>query len=211
MIRNLGPAWALHSSTLNFMANNRYVFNTVLEGFINVYEDSGKFNNRTFAYKLPEDILKQAETDREELLQWAKSKAKGRVQQAIEPWDEEGTCKYTYGEGDGTRKVKPAPVFVDTEGTAVEPSVLRDVRKGTKVRLIVQQKPYSVGPNIGTTLRVLGVQIVELVGANGAVDSGDLSVEDIAGIFGSVEGFKAGEPAVRDERKPESTGNDYDF
>ena len=35
------------------MANNRYVFEAILEGFINVYEDSGKFNNRTFAYKLP--------------------------------------------------------------------------------------------------------------------------------------------------------------
>ena len=193
------------------MANNRYVVDAILEGFINVYEDSGKFNNRTFAYKLPSDILAQAETDREELLKWAKSKAKGRVQQAIEPWDEEGTCKYTYGKGDGTRKEKPAPIFVDSEGSALEPAVLRDIRKGTKVRLIVQQKPYSVGPNIGTTLRVLGVQVIELVSGNGSVDSGDLSVEDIAGIFGSVEGFKASEPAVRDERKPESTGEEYDF
>jgi hypothetical protein len=25
---------------------NRYVFNTTLEGYINVFEDSGKFNNR---------------------------------------------------------------------------------------------------------------------------------------------------------------------
>ena len=193
------------------MANNRYVFNTTLEGFINVYEDAGKFNNRTFAYKFPSDVLAQAETDREELLKWAKSKAKGRVQQAIEPWDEEGTCKYTYGKGDGTRKEKPAPVFVDTEGSALDPSVLRDIRKGTKVRLIVQQKPYSVGPNIGTTLRVLGVQVVELVSGNGSVDSGDLSVDDIAGIFGSVDGFKASEPAVRDERQEETNTNDYDF
>lgn len=194
------------------MANNRYVFNTTLEGFINVYEDSGKFNNRTFAYKLPADVLAQAESDREELLQWAKSKAKGRVQQAIEPWDEEGLCKYTYGKGDGTRKEKPAPIFVDTEGSAVEASVLQSVRRGTKVRLIVQQKPYSVGPNIGTTLRVLGVQIVELAAGNGAVDSGDLSVEDVAGIFGTTEGFKASEPVVRDARAPETTDtNEYDF
>ena len=193
------------------MANNRYVFNTTLEGFINVYEDSGKFNNRTFAYKLPADVLSQAETDREELLKWAKSKAKGRVQQAIEPWDEEGTCKYTYGKGDGSRKEKPAPVFVDTEGTKLESSVLQSIRRGTKVRLIVQQKPYSVGPNIGTTLRVLGVQVVELASGNGAVDSGDLSVEDIAGIFGSTDGYKSSDPVVRDERKEEVKGDDYDF
>ena len=190
---------------------NRYKFQTVLEGFVSVGEDSGKFNNRTFAYAIPHETLTQVEADREELIKWAKSKAKGRVSPALEPWDEEGTCKYTYGKGDGSRKEKPAPVFVDTEGTAIDKSVLRDVRKGTKVRLIVQQKPYSVGPNIGTTLRVLGVQIIELVGANGAVDSGDLSVEDVAALFGSVDGFKASEPAVRDERKAEESGDSYDF
>ena len=27
---------------------NRYVFETELEGFINVYQDSGKYENRTF-------------------------------------------------------------------------------------------------------------------------------------------------------------------
>ena len=32
---------------------NRYKFATVLEGFVSVGEDSGKFNNRTFAYSIP--------------------------------------------------------------------------------------------------------------------------------------------------------------
>ena len=132
------------------MANNRYVFDTVLDGFVNVYEDSGKFNNRTFAYQIPAETLKQVEEDRTELIAWVKTKATGRVQEAMTPWDEEGVCKYTYGAGDGTRKAKPEPVFVDTNGDAIEKSVLQGVRKGTKVRLIVQQKPYSVGPNIGS-------------------------------------------------------------
>ena len=190
---------------------NRYVFNTTLEGFINVYEDSGKFNNRTFAYKFDAATLEQAEKDREELLKWAKSKATGRVQEAMTPWDDEGLCKYTYGAGDGSRKGKPEPIFVDSDGEVIDRNILKDVRRGTKVRLIVQQKPYSMGPNVGTSLRVLGVQIIELATGNGAVDSGDLSVDDVAALFGKADGYKASEPAVRKAEDTVGDGDSYDF
>lgn len=189
---------------------NRYKFATELTGFISVGEDSGKFNNRTFAYTIPSDTLNQIETDREELLTWAKSKASGRVQVAMTPWDDAGVCKYTYGEGDGSRKAKPEPVFVDTSGDPIEKSVLMGVRKGTKVNIIVDQKPYAMGPNVGTSMRVVGVQIVELVSGNGAVDSGDMSVEDVAAMFGKVDGFKADSPAVRPAAVA-STEDSYDF
>ena len=189
---------------------NRYKFATELTGFISVGEDSGKFNNRTFAYTIPTDTLNQIETDREELLTWAKSKASGRVQVAMTPWDDAGVCKYTYGEGDGSRKPKPEPVFVDTSGDPIEKAVLMGVRKGTKVNIIVDQKPYAMGPNVGTSMRVIGVQIVELVSGNGAVDSGDMSVADVAAMFGSVEGFKADSPAVRPAATA-STEDSYDF
>jgi hypothetical protein len=190
---------------------NRYKFSTVLEGFVSVGEDSGRFNNRTFAYAIPHDTLTQVESDREELLKWAKSKATGRVQEALSPWDDAGVCKYTYGAGDGSRKPKPEPVFVDTNGDPISKEVLKSVRKGTKVNIIVDQKPYALGPNVGTSMRVIGVQIVELVSGNGSVDSGDLSVEDVAALFGSVEGFKADEPAVRDARPAATTEDSYDF
>ena len=190
---------------------NRYKFATALEGFVSVGEDGGKFNNRSFAYAIPHDTLTQVEADREELLKWAKSKATGRVQEAMTPWDDAGVCKYTYGAGDGSRKPRPEPVFVDTTGDPISREVLKTVRKGTKVNLIVDQKPYAVGANVGTSMRVIGVQIVELVTGNGAVDSGDLSVEDVAALFGSVDGFKASEPAVRDARPAEATEDSYDF
>ena len=190
---------------------NRYTFSTTLSGFVNVYEDSGKFNNRTFAYTIPADTLEKIEGDRVELIKWAKSKSSGRVQEAMTPWDEAGTAKYTYGEGDGSRKAKPEPVFVDTDGKPIEKAVLRDVRAGSKVRLIVDQKPYAMGPNIGTSLKVVGVQIVELVTGNGAVDSGNLSVEDVAALFGSVDGFKGDEPAVRKAEPAETGSDEYDF
>ena len=43
---------------------NRYQFTTTLEGYVNVYEDSGKFTNRPFAYQLPADLLETVDADR---------------------------------------------------------------------------------------------------------------------------------------------------
>ena len=190
---------------------NRYQFTTALEGFIAVYEDTGKFNNRTFAYVIPSDVLATVESDREELITWAKTKATGRVQEAMTPWDDAGLCKYTYGAGDGSRKAKPEPVFVDSTGAPIERAVLKDVRKGTKVNIIVDQKPYCMGSNVGTSMKVIGVQIIELATGNGAVDSGDLSSDEVAGMFGVVKGFSQSDPSVRKAEETTGDGESYDF
>lgn len=186
------------------LTKNRYVFDTELTGFINVYEDSGKYNNRVLSATLPPGVREQAEKDREELLAWVKTKVDKPDRIGLNPpkWDDEGVFKYAYG-GD-TKHAEP--IFVDSDGDPVDKSILRDIRKGTKVRLITQQTPYSK-PNLGTTLKVLGVQVVELVTGTGAVDSGDLSVEDVAALFGKTKGFKQAEPAVRKQEGKE----DYDF
>ena len=188
---------------------NRYVFDATLEGFINVYEDEGKFNNRCFSFKLPADVIEQAEADREELLAWAKSKAPNpkRCEVALTKWDDEGLVKYSYSE----EKPKAIPVFVDTEGTLIEKAVLKDVRKGTKVRLIVQQGPYVFGNKVGTRLLVKGVQIVELASGNGSVDSGDMSADDVAAIFGTASGFKQSDPSVRQAEVADEPTDSYDF
>ena len=55
--------------------------------------DAGKFHNRTFAYTIPAETLREVEADRKVLLKWARSKAEGCVREAITPWDETGTCK----------------------------------------------------------------------------------------------------------------------
>ena len=188
---------------------NRYVFEATLEGFINVYEDEGKFNNRCFSFKFPKEVIEAAEADREELLEWAKSKAPNprRCEVALTKWDEEGLVTYSYSE----EKPKAIPVFVDTEGTLVEKNVLKDVRKGTKVRLIVQQGPYVFGNKVGTRLLVKGVQIVELASGNGSVDSGDMSADDVAAIFGTASGFKQSDPSVRQADVAEESTDSYDF
>ena len=45
----------------------------------------------------------------------------------------------------------------------------------------------------------------------GAADSGDLSVEDVASLFGKVEGFKASAPAVRKAAEEGAEEGSYDF
>lgn len=189
---------------------NRYVFEATLDGFINVFEDSGKFNNRCFSFVFPKAELEKAEADREELLEWAKSKAPNprRCEVALTKWDEEGLVKYSYSE----EKPKAIPVFVDTEGSLIDKAVLKDVRKGTKVKLIVQQGPYVFGNKVGTRLLVKGVQIIELASGNGSVDSGDMSADDVAAIFGTTSGFKQSDPQVRKAEEPtEETTESYDF
>ena len=173
------------------MTRNRYIFESVIDGFVNVYEDSGKFNNRSFSFTIPDEVLGQCETDSEV---------------ALPKWDETGLVKYAYG---GETK-RPEPVFVDTTGAPVERSVLKDLRRGTKVKLIVQQAPYIFGQKVGTKFRVVGVQIIELATGNGSVDSGDMSVEDVASLFGTTDGFKQDEPQVR-KAETVGDGETYDF
>lgn len=186
---------------------NRYVFETELEGFINVYEDAGKYENRCFSYKIPAEILEKIEKDRKELLKWVDTKLENPKRVALnpEPWDDEGLCKYSYSDA----AKKPIPVFVDTEGQPLSDSDLQNLRKGTQAVVIVDQSPYTK-PAKGTSLKVVGVQVTKLVTATGATDSGDMSLEDINSIFGTRDGYKSASPTVSDNR-PAELANSYDF
>lgn len=186
---------------------NQYVFESELTGFINVYQDTGKYENRTFSYTLPAKVIKQVEKDRKELLKWVDSKLESPKRVALnpEPWDESGLCKYSYSDTDK----KPIPVFVDTEGSPLSESDLQNLRKGTKAVLIVNQTPYTK-PAKGTSLKVVGVQVTKLVTMNGASDSGDMSVDDVNAIFGTRDGYKAASPTVS-APAAETSAENYDF
>ena len=188
------------------MSKNRYVFSTTLEGFINVGEPSGKYNNCCFSFRLPDSVLEEAEKDREELLAWVETKVTGRASTNVPKWDEEGLVKYSF-DGDTGRA---RPVFVDAVGDPIDLSVLKTIAKGTKVQIICQQVPYTK-PAKGTTLKVLGVQVIELVAMNGASDSGTLSTEDVVAMFGTTEGFKASEPQVKQANTEPVAAGGYDF
>lgn len=190
---------------------NRYIFNTTLTGYIRVDEPGGQYNNCTFSFKIPQETFEQVSKDREELLEWAKTKVPNpsRMNLNRPSWDEEGTVKYSYLGETG----RAAVVFVDTEGTPLEKDVLASIRKGTKVRIIVQQSPYTK-PALGTKLVVLGVQVIEL-NTNNVLDSGALEGDDVAALFAAapaIDGYKASAPQVRvPEAATEPDNGDYDF
>lgn len=187
----------------------RFKFDTTLDGFINVGQPSGKFNNCTFSFRIPSDVLEEMEADREEGLAWAKTKLSNpkRCEVAIQKWDEEGFVKYSYGgEGDS----KPRPLFIDAEGTVLADEVRASIRKGTKASVIVNQVGYPYGNKVGTKFHVLGVQVLEL--NSGAVaDSGELSEDEIISLFQKSAGFKQSSPAPRKVEDAAGEEGAYDF
>ena len=86
--------------------------------------------------------------------------------------------------------------MVDTEGTPITDESV-PLYSGSKVKLAFYQKPYILrdGVTYGTSLKLLGIQVVALSGSAG-VDTGDMSTEDVAALFGNTQGFKQGEPNV---------------
>jgi hypothetical protein len=147
--------------------SNVYTFTTRLCGFISVARDGGKYNTRTFGYQIPEGLLEQIEADRTELLKWVRAKAGvRRLHKNISPWDKNGKVKFTYGAGDGSRKAKPGPPFVDMDDKELDLATLEAMTAGTLVNITICQRPYAIGEpvsNIGTSLYVEKVQVVEMV------------------------------------------------
>ena len=140
-------------------------------------------------------LVDQLEEDREETLKWAVSKLKNPKRSTLkpEPWEEvsDGVYKIKFSWNEENK-----PPVVDTEGTHIT-DVNLPIYSGSKVKLAFYQKPYILkdGVTYGTSLKLVGLQVVSLSSAAG-VDTGDLPAEDVAALFGSTEGFKAGDPNV---------------
>ena len=175
----------------------------VLEGYQAVLKPS-KFGY-SLAALVDQSMVDVLEDDRVESLKWAESKLKNPKRSTLkpEPWEEvtEGQYKVKFSWNEETK-----PPVVDTEG-----SIITDdntpMYAGSRVKLAFYQKPYILrdGVTYGTSLKLVGVQLVSLNTAAG-VDTGDMSTEDVAALFGKTEGFKAGEPNVTPS---ESTEDDF--
>lgn len=175
----------------------RKVFKTeqpvILEGYQAVLKPS------KFGYSLSavvgEEIVDELEDDREQTLKWAESKLKNPKRSTLkpEPWEEvaEGKYKVKFSWNEETK-----PPIVDTEGTPVS-DVNTPLYSGSKVKLAFYQKPYVLrdGVTYGTSLKLVGLQVVTVNGQAG-VDTGDMSSDDVAALFGKTEGFKQGEPNI---------------
>ena len=149
------------------------------------------------------DVL---EDDRVESLKWAESKLKNPKRSTLkpEPWEEvtEGQYKVKFSWNEESR-----PPVVDTEGTIIADDNT-PMYAGSRVKLAFYQKPYILrdGVTYGTSLKLVGVQLVSL-NTSAGVDTGDMSAENVAALFGKTEGFKASEPNVT----PTETVEDEDF
>ena len=186
----------------------RTIFKTdepvVLEGYQAVLKPS-KYGY-SLATTIDESMVDKLESDRADNLKWAESKLKNPKRSTLkpEPWEEVANGKY---------KIKfswndeQKPPIVDTEGTPVTDEAT-PVYSGSTVKLAFYQKPYILkdGVTYGTTLKLVGVQLVS-VGSSAGVDTGSMSTEDVASLFGKTDGFVAGEPNVT----AEEPNGDADF
>ena len=163
-----------------------------------------------FGYSLStivsESMVDALEADRVESLKWAESKLKNPKRSTLkpEPWEEvaEGQYKVKFSWNEDNR-----PPVVDTEGTHLTDENL-PVYSGSQVKVAFYQKPYILkdGVTYGTSLKLVGVQLISLNTAAG-VDTGDMSTEDVAALFGTTQGFKTSDPNVT----PAATVEEDDF
>ena len=178
----------------------------VLEGYQAVLKPS-KFGYSLSAI-VDADMVDQMEEDRTESLKWAESKLKNPKRSVLrpEPWEEvsEGKYKVKF-----TWKDDNKPVIVDTEGTPITDENV-PVYSGSKVKLAFYQKPYILkdGVTYGTSLKLLGVQIVSVSAAAGT-DVGDMEDEDVTAMFGTTKGFKQSDPNIITEQQEEAVEEDF--
>ena len=179
-----------------------------LEGYQAVLKPS------KFGYSLSaivgQDIVDVLEEDREDNIKWCVSKLKNpkRSTAKPEPWEEvaSGQYKVKFSWNDETK-----PPVVDTEGTLITDENT-PLFSGSQVKLAFYQKPYILkdGVTYGTSLKLVGVQVVVLNGSAG-VDTGTLSADAVADMFGKTKGFVASEPNVTSHSSDEDDEDEIPF
>ena len=179
----------------------------VLDGFQAILKP-GEWGHKLQAL-IPKNLVDTLEDEREGCLEWARSKAKNpkRVVVKPEPWEEldNGTYQIKFSWKDGDKIV---PTVVDTEGTLIT-DTNTPVYSGSKVKLAFIQKPYILpAGDIGTSVKLKSVQIVSIQGGAGVSDSGNISAEEAADLFGTTDGYKASDPTPVVE---ETSDVDEDF
>ena len=167
-----------------------------LEGFQAILEP-GKFGYSLSAV-VDEDVVNNLETESKDVLKWAESKLKNPKRATLKPtpWEEvaDGKYKLKFSWGEDKR-----PPVVDTEGSPVT-DTKTPLYGGSTVKLGFYQKPYILrdGVTYGSSLKLVGVQVVELNKEAAGTDSGDLNESQVADLFGKTQGFKATEVETTD-------------
>ena len=163
--------------------------NVKLEGFQAILEP-GKFGYSLSAV-VDASVVDTLETERTDVLKWAESKLKNPKRATLKPtpWEEvaEGKYKLKFSWNEEKR-----PPVVDTEGTPVT-DTKTPLYGGSTVKLGFYQKPYILrdGVTYGSSLKLVGVQVVELNSSAAGTDSGDLNETEVADLFGKTDGYTA--------------------
>ena len=163
--------------------------NVKLEGFQAILEP-GKFGYSLSAV-VDASVVDTLETERTDVLKWAESKLKNPKRATLKPtpWEEvaEGKYKLKFSWNEEKR-----PPVVDTEGTPVT-DTKTPLYGGSTVKLGFYQKPYILrdGVTYGSSLKLVGVQVVELNKEAAGTDSGDLNETEVADLFGKTDGYTA--------------------
>lgn len=170
------------------MPKNVHVTDTIkLEGFQAILEP-GKFGYSLSAV-VDNNTIDKLETERKEVLKWAESKLKNPKRATLKPtpWEEvaEGKHKIKFSWGEDKR-----PPVVDAEGSPLTDTKI-PLYGGSSVKLGFYQKPYILrdGVTYGSSLKLVGVQVVKLNTEAGVKADDDLSTEQVADLFGKTEGF----------------------
>ena len=178
--------------------------NVKLEGFQAILEP-GKFGYSLSAV-VDSATVDKLESERTDVLKWAESKLKNPKRSTLKPppWEEvaEGKYKLKFSWNEERR-----PPVVDTEGTPIT-DTKTPLYGGSTVKLGFYQKPYILkdGVTYGSSLKLVGVQVVELNKEAAGVDSGDLNETEVADLFGKTDGYKAA-----DAPPPPENVEDEDF
>ena len=164
-----------------------------LEGYQAILEP-GKFGYSLSAV-VNKDLVDSLETERTDVLKWAEGKLKNPKRSTLKPtpWEEVADGKYKLKFSWNEERKPPV---VDTEGTLIT-DTKTPLYGGSTVKLGFYQKPYILrdGITYGSSLKLVGVQVVSIKSEAG-VDAGDMDATEVADLFGTTEGFKAGEAPV---------------
>ena len=160
-----------------------------LDGYQAILEP-GKFGYSLSAV-VDSSVVDELETERKDVLKWAESKLKNPKRATLKPtpWEEvaEGKYKLKFSWNEEKR-----PPVVDTEGTPVT-DTKTPLYGGSTVKLGFYQKPYILldAVTYGSSLKLVGVQVVELNSSAAGTDSGDLNETEVADLFGKTDGYTA--------------------
>ena len=163
-----------------------------LEGYQAIFRPSEKYGNHTLSAVVDDQLIQLLSDERPAALDWARSRAKNprRVTEKYEPWEEVSSGKYQVK---FSWKPDNKPPIVDSEGTPIEEEI--PLWSGSLVKLAFKQKPYVTPDAIGTSLKLVAIQVIQSAGQAG-VDRGDLDATEAAALFGQTTGFKINEPNV---------------